>query len=67
MHSLSIWWLETFCDNLQCKESGYGTEKKCLLQLHPMVCLVSYGEWFFIWVASAQNRHVDQVCIELLI
>ena len=54
--SLSLWWLGTCCDNLQCKDNAYCTEKSCHFQLLPIVCQVSHGEWFFLWTVSAKIK-----------
>ena len=63
INSLYLWWLETCIGNLKFKDSAYCTEKTCLLQIVLMVCLVSHGEWLFLWAASAENQ---DICLSLL-
>ena len=56
INSLSFWWLKMCCDNLQCNDNAYCILKTCLLQIFPIVSLISHGEWFILLVMSAEKQ-----------
>ena len=56
---LIFWLLGTCCDNLQGRDGAYCTERTCLLQGLPMVCLVFQDQWFSLWTKSAEIQDIQ--------